>query len=264
MAHIFKLKILLISLIFFVFLLQTANSQEIFKNSIEMEKFNTISEDFNNTKQYYNNIRKKMENITMNIILKISLRQLNRLYENIEKKYIFIKQELTKEKYDNQQLMNEIELLSENMKNFKKKYYSINESYNNFEDIKESLSNFIKLFFIVLFIIIVVVLTIIGIGSFFVIKSQRKYYKLQEEVSFRNIAKATEKHEKIDVNIKNHNLKNDYRFKQNYNRFKPEKSTEDLENDSNEINARDNIKRVVLKSIDNSSNDKFSEKNKNN
>ena len=253
MAHIFKFQILLISIIFFVFLSQTANSQEIFKNSIEMEKFNTISENFNNTKQYYNNIRKKMENISMNIILNIRLKQLNRLYENIEQKYIFIKEELTKEKYDKQQLMNEIELLSENMKNFKKKYNSINESYNNFEDIKESLSNFIKLFFIVLFIIIVVVLILIGIGSFFVIKSQRKYYKLQEEISFRNIAKATEKDEKIGINIKNHNFKND-------NRFKPEKSNEDLEIDSNEINGGNDIKKVVLKSTDNSSNDKFSEK----
>ena len=177
------------------------------------------------------------------------------LYENIEQKYIFIKEELTKEKYDKQQLMNEIELLSENMKNFKKKYNSINESYNNFEDIKESLSNFIKLFFIVLFIIIVVVLILIGIGSFFVIKSQRKYYKLQEEVSFRNIPKVTEKDEKIEVNIQNHNLKND-------NRFKPEKSNEDLGNDSNEINGRNEIKRVALKSVDNSSKDKFSEKTK--
>ena len=54
------------------------------------------------------------------------------------------------------------------------------------------------------------------------------------------------------LNIKNHNLK--------WNRFKSEKSTEDLGNDANEINAKNEIKRVAFQSTDISSIEKFSKK----
>ena len=101
----------------------------------------------------------------------------------------------------------------------------------------QTLSNY----FFVLFIIIVVVLAIIGFVSFFVIKSQRKYYKLQKEIYNRNIQKITEKDEKINVNIKNH------KFKMAQIQ---EKSTEDLGNDANEINTKNEIKRVVFQSTD--------------
>ena len=41
-------------------------------------------------------------------ILKILLKKLNSLYENIEQKFIFIKEELTKEKYNNKYSINEM------------------------------------------------------------------------------------------------------------------------------------------------------------
>ena len=47
--------------------------------------------------------------------------------------------------------------------------------------------NTIKIFFIILLIIIIIAVFIIGIVSFFVIKSQRKYHILHEEKSQDNI-----------------------------------------------------------------------------
>lgn len=241
--------ILPISLVFLVFLSQTVNSQEIFQNSIEIEKFNSFIETFNNTKQYYNDIRKKVENLTLNVILKIRLRQLSRLYIEIERQYVYITRELTKEKYDNKQITNDIDLINKNMKNFKKEYNSLNESYYKFEEIKEYLSSFIKLFLLVLFIIIVVVFVLIAIGSFFVIKSQKKYYILREEISLSKAQKISEKNEGIDLNEKNNNSKND-------NRFDPKGSTGDLQSDLN------GNKRVIIKPTENSSKEPFSKKKK--
>ena len=62
------------------------------------------------------------------------------------------------------------------------------------EEAKSILLNMIKIFFITLLIITIIVLSITGIVSFFVIRNQRRYYILHEEHSQDN----------IDVEKRNH------------------------------------------------------------
>ena len=226
-------------LVFFTFLFQATNSQEIFQNSIDTKQFNTVLDEYNTTKIYFNDLQKKMEKITMNIVLRIRFKNINRLYDKIEKKLLYIKGELKKDKYDNIQIKKDIDLLNQNMNLFKKKYNEFNNAYYDFDIIKKTILSFIKLFFIIIIIIIIVALILIGVGTFFVIKSQKKYYRLKEEYSITNEPKIESNDEKINVNKNHHNIKN------HNNRLKPEKTKESLKSENN------NIKIEVVQSTNN-------------
>ena len=145
------------------------------------------------------------------------------------------------------------------MTKFKKKYNRANQVYYEFEELKSSIAQFLKLFFIILFICVIIVLCIIGISSFFLVKKQRKYYKLKEEVSFSSIQKQiifnsnniNDKNDlqnnsgdknisdKININMKNHYKNKNFVISQ--------KTTEDLKDANNEI-IRDQISNSGNKS----------------
>ena len=153
-----------------------------------------------------------------------------------------IQEELNKDKYDKEKIIENIKTLNENIKKFNIKYKTANNLYYEFEKLKISFLNFVKLFFIILLIVVIVVLSIIGIASFFVIKSQRKYYILKEEISLhdeQNIKKSIN-HEKITPLDSNNNLNKE--------------STEDL----TENNSK--IKKKVHQSTSATSRDSFTKK----
>ena len=185
-----SLIIILISCLF-----QISISQEI---SGEYEK---ALNEYNSTKVYLKDLTEKMKDITMNIVLRIRFREINRIYNNIELKIKEIKEELSKDTVDQEKIIEDIKILNQNINKFNEKYKIANNLYYEFERIKVSLSNFVKLFFIILLIIIIIVLSIIGIVSFFVVKSQRKYYILKEEISYSEQQK--EKRPINDINDDN-------------------------------------------------------------
>lgn len=185
-------------LLFISFFLSNINSQEIPKQTIEFEKFNNTILNFNNTQKYIEDITKKMKDITLNILLRIRFRALKRMYNNIELKVLEMQKELSKENYDSKKIIEEIDLLDENINKFEKKYNKTNSLYYEFEQVKHSFSNFIKLFFIILSISVLIILCIIGIASYFVVKNQRKYYKLKEEISFNSYQKQMNKKTSIN------------------------------------------------------------------
>ena len=153
---------------------------------------------FNNTQKYIEDITKKMKDITLNILLRIRFRALKRMYNNIELKVLEMQKELSKENYDSKKIIDEIDLLDKNIDKFEKKYNKTNSLYYEFEQVKHSFSNFIKLFFIILSISVLIILCIIGIASYFVVKNQRKYYKLKEEISFNSYQKQMNKKTSIN------------------------------------------------------------------
>ena len=230
---IFKLPLLILLI---SCLLQISNSQEI------SEVYEKALIEYNKTKTYLEDLTKKMKDITMNIVLRIRFREIKRVYNNIEIKIKEIQEELNKDKYDKEKIIENIKTLNENIKKFNIKYKTANNLYYEFEKLKISFLNFVKLFFIILLIVVIVVLSIIGIASFFVIKSQRKYYILKEEISLhdeQNIKKSIN-HEKITPLDSNNNLNKE--------------STEDL----TENNSK--IKKKVHQSTSATSRDSFTKK----
>ena len=259
-----KIKILLfnspiILLILLSFLSQSVNAQDISKNMTEIDLFVKAMNDYNETKLCLEDITKKMKTITLNIGLKIRLRELKRLFKEIENKFLNIQKEINKDIYRKEKIINDIGALNIYMTKFKKKYNRANQVYYEFEELKSSIAQFLKLFFIILFICVIIVLCIIGISSFFLVKKQRKYYKLKEEVSFSSIQKQiifnsnniNDKNDlqnnsgdknisdKININMKNHYKNKNFVISQ--------KTTEDLKDANNEI-IRDQISNSGNKS----------------
>ena len=94
-----KIKILLfnspiILLILISFLSQSVNAQDISKNMTEIDLFVKAMNDYNETKLCLEDITKKMKTITLNIGLKIRLRELKRLFKEIETKFLNIQKEI--------------------------------------------------------------------------------------------------------------------------------------------------------------------------
>lgn len=161
-------------------------SQNISKNITEFSNFKQTLIKYNNTKLHLEDINKKMENITLNIFLRARLREIIRIHKNIEDQMSGIQKKINSRIYDEKKITEEISSLNHQMHIFERKYNKTNKLYYETEEVKKSLVHYIKVFFITLIIISIIVMAIIGIVSIFVIKHQRKYYKLQEEVSFKS------------------------------------------------------------------------------
>ena len=190
-----------IILIVLSFLISNIYSQEIQKNITKIEMFNETLTKYNQSLLYFDDMSKKMEKITMNIVLKLKFKGLIRDKKSLEQDISKIKEKIDKKDNDNQTIIEGINSVNQDIKYFNHKYNKINQLYNQYENVKESFSNFIKVFFIVLFIIVVIALSLIGIISFFVVKNQRKYYKLQEEVTISE-GREENTNDKVDEKIR--------------------------------------------------------------
>ena len=150
----------------------------------------------------YKGFAKKMEKITLNIILRIRFKDLQRDYEKLRKEM----HKLTKNYENNNKTVSEnLDEVSKLLSSFEKSLISSIKAYKRFEQTKKIILDMIKVFIIVLSIIIFVSLTLIGIGSYFVIKHQ-KYDKLREEVSIRNGEPETDSDKNSNVNEKKNKM----------------------------------------------------------
>ena len=187
-------------LIILAYLIVIVNSQEVPQNSKEVEMFNKTLVQYNKTLTYFNDMEKKMEKITLNIALKIRFRKIILHKLNIEKKVTKIKKELNKTEYDNKQIIDDINSVDKDMKQFEHKYNKFNEIYNECERTKDYLGQFLKIFFITLLIVVVIILLLIGIVSLYIIKRQKKYYILQEEITISESKEGKDINKKSDIN----------------------------------------------------------------
>lgn len=169
---------------------------------------------YNTTTLKLKSMEIKMKKITLNIILRIRFRELRRNYESITTQISELQNKLNETSYKNPQIIKEINILNDNINIFEKKYNETSSLYYQYERTKLYLYNFFKLFFTCLFILVIIIMVIIGIVSFFVVKSQRKYYKLQEEYSISNEGKEIDKKSNEDKII-NDKLSEDQKLSRN-------------------------------------------------
>ena len=174
-------------------------------NLTEIEQYNNTMHRYKQMVANYNVFSQKMEKITLNVFMKIRFKDLKRSFDDLRSEI-----DTLKLKYHKKESISENIIIANNLTDdFEIKYINSVNAYKRFEETKQMLGGMIKTFIIVLSIFIFIVLFFIGVGSYFVIKyNQKRYYKLQEEVSIR-IGQSDEK-EKDKSNQEN---KNDFMVK---------------------------------------------------
>ena len=179
--------IILITFFIILFSIKDIKSQEI-QNHEELKRlFSNSLFMFNKTEIRYQEISVKMKNIKYNIFLKLRYKNLKRKHNKINTMISNIKGKIDINKYDLKQINEDIYQLDIKIENFGKKCEKAIEVYQKAEQTKKIFLNIIKVFFFTLIITIVVVMIIIGIVSIFIIRRQKKYHALEEEMSNSNI-----------------------------------------------------------------------------
>jgi len=182
------------NILILAFLIQCINCSE--NKTLDLSEFEMLNQSlskYNYSKLFFDDITKKMKNINFNIILKIKYSELKRCYQNIEAQIGEIQNELKETKYEREKVIKNIKLLDDNIDIFEKKYNITKKSYFEFEKAKDYILHFFKIFFICLLVSVLIIITIIAIVSYFVVKNQRRYYKLQEEYSVNTDEKELNK-----------------------------------------------------------------------
>ena len=185
--------LILSSIIIFISLPQKIFSQTIQNNALE-SILNKCLNEYNKTNIKLDEITPKLKTIKFNIILKVYFSQL----KNINKRF---KYDISKmEKYlneKNDKKFFETNNCDEYYEKFENKYNKTIKIYYKFEKLKNGLSKFFKIFFISIFIGIAIFSIFVLIISIIVIKKQKKYYILQEEVTIED-GKEVEIKNKLD------------------------------------------------------------------
>lgn len=205
-----KNKYLFISPIFFlitlIIIITEVNCSSL--NTSETDNYNITMNKYQQVLIQYKGFSKQMEKITLNVILRIRFKGLQRDFEELRKEIRELKACYEKENITITKILDEVNKL---LTKFEKSLINTIKAYKRFEQTKKIILHMIKVFIIILSIIIFITLTLIGIGSYFVIKHQKKYGKLHEEVSIRigeteadseKNTNTEEKKEKMDYIVK--------------------------------------------------------------
>lgn len=170
------------------------------------EKYKTIFE--TNTTAKYNKILSYEKNIKFNMLLKADIYSLKTKYIYINDLITLLQNFVNENNEINSEntikFNNNIENLNITTTKFNSLYTEFIKKYNDFEDLKKSIIDFIKYFLIIITIFSVVVLAIVGIISFFVVRRQKRYYKLKEEISihYDKIDKVESNNSKLTKDVK--------------------------------------------------------------
>ena len=125
----------------------------------------------------------KFDKIKFNFFLKVQINNLKNLNKDINVKISDIKNKLSNNNYDKNKLNSDINNLKKKIENFEKKFNTTIKIYDRSENAKLIFGKFIKIILISISIGIAVFIIIVFIITFIVVKRQRKYYILKEEVS---------------------------------------------------------------------------------
>ena len=150
-------------------------------NTSEIINYNKTIYRYHQALFNFRGLSKKMEKITLNIYLNSLFKDLSNNYEDVKTEMLKLKTNQEK----NELISDNIIMVDKYLKIFEKNYKRTLNTYKRFDETKKFIFHLFKIFIIVLSVIIIISLIGIGIGSYFVIKSQKKYYKLQEEISVR-------------------------------------------------------------------------------
>lgn len=137
-------------------------------------------------KQKFSNITFKVNTIKYNIVLKMKYYEIRSKYTSISKTITLLQNLITENNWDQNnenKFNNEIQNFEKNYKRFKSLFTKFNKTCAYYDNLYKIIHDLLKLFFVALLIVIFIILAFVGIISFYVMRRQRKYYELKEEVS---------------------------------------------------------------------------------
>ena len=178
----------------FISLLSTILSQDnpTSTNISEKDLFDSINK-YKQTNAKLDKLLPVFQKIKFNFIIKISFSKLMHMKNKIDAQIINVQKKLDENKNKNNL---EIAELYENLKKYEQKYNELIDMYTSFEKFKKKVKKFLTIFFISIFIGIVIFAIFITIITIIVVKKQKKYYTLHEEVTI-------EDGKEVDVKIDN-------------------------------------------------------------
>ena len=171
--------------------------------SEEMQLLKDCLTFYNITEEKYQDISEKMKDVKYNILIKIRYNNLKKKKNKVDNKMTEIKEKIGKNNYDKNAIIQEIKELKIAIMKFDAKCDKTIHVYYQNDDLKKIIIHMIKVFFNTLFVIIIIALVIIGVVSYFVIKRQRQYQRLEEEVTHIEEIDESKNHNNEIVQIKN-------------------------------------------------------------
>ena len=224
-------KSILTILIYFYIVLPLINSQESKDKPLpedSQKRYKESVEKFEKINILYTNITEQMSDIKYNLLLIFRYKFLVSKHETIIAKIDKIKASLVFKNKSEEMILKDIHNLNEYINSYNKSCHKIMSLYESFENLKKTILNLIKIFFLTLAILILIVLIISGIILFSYFKKRRNYNILKEEITHTDFVDVKNSElERIQIDSEINEKKKEKKHK-NKNKKKKEK-TENIE-----------------------------------
>ena len=195
-------------------LIQSQDNQE--------SKLKEIEENISQINSLYQNITEKMTDIKYNIILKLRYKSLARKKDKVEKQLNKIKSSGTISEYS-------LAELREYVYSYGKSCRKVQKLFDTFENLKNTIINIIKIFFLTLIIIIIVVIIISALIYLYIVRKRKSYDILHEEMSHSDFHNTNDPELEIIKKKKNKKKK-----------FKKKKKAKEYEEDAD---SKENVEK---------------------
>ena len=173
---------------FLLFFIYIQINCDLIQNNKHNETFSEYYTIFNKEiDKKFSIVTKKINTTQYNVILKMKYYEIKKKYEAMSKTISLLGKLISENNWNKEnenKFDKEIGNFENNSREFNLLYNGFNKSFFRFQNTYKEIKKFLKTFFIILFIVIFIVLVSTIIISYFVIRRQRKYYQLKEEVIF--------------------------------------------------------------------------------
>jgi len=204
-------------LILFISLLSLIQSQD-----NQESKLKEIEQNISQINSLYQNITEKMTDIKYNIILKLRYKSLARKKDKVEKQLNKIKSSGTISEYS-------LAELREYVYSYSKSYRKVQKLFDTFENLKNTIINIIKIFFLTLIITVIVVIIISALIYLYIVRKRKSYDILHEEMSHSDFHNTNDPELEIIKKKKNKKKK-----------FKKKKKAKEYEEDAD---SKENVEK---------------------
>ena len=204
-------------LILFISLLSLIQSQD-----NQESKLKEIEQNISQINSLYQNITEKMTDIKYNIILKLRYKSLARKKDKVEKQLNKIKSSGTISEYS-------LSELREYVYSYGKSCRKVQKLFDTFENLKNTIINIIKIFFLTLIITVIVVIIISALIYLYIVRKRKSYDILHEEMSHSDFHNTNDPELEIIKKKKNKKKK-----------FKKKKKAKEYEEDAD---SKENVEK---------------------
>ena len=212
--NFFYLNFFLTLFISLLSLIQSQDNQE--------SKLKEIEENISQINSLYQNLTEKMTDIKYNIVLKLRYKSLARKKDKVEKQLNKIKSSGTISEYS-------LSELREYVYSYGKSCRKVQKLFDTFENLKNTIINIVKIFFLTLIIIIIVVIIISALIYLYIVRKRKSYDILHEEMSHSDFHNTNDPELEIIKKKKNKKKK-----------FKKKKKAKEYEEDAD---SKENVEK---------------------